>query len=262
MRALDAAGQAPARAITSSAGNVDAALARQRTPSARRYAYHYQGHMPIGPSCAVADVTADGALVLANTQDAYRLRTKARRRCSACRSRPDPRAVLGGRGVVRQRRRRGSTTGGRRRCMSQLAGAPVRLQFMRWDEHGWDNYGPAVLADVRGGGRRERARSSRSTTRRSGSPRCRCGRRRRASTSACRSLPPGLGSASTRTRGTQYEIPNRRVTASRCRFERTSSRRRRCARRAPADDLRLGAAGRRARARGRHRPVSSSGCRT
>ena len=35
--------------------------------------------------------------------------------------------------------------------MSQLAGAPVRLQFMRWDEHGWDNYGPAVLADLRGG---------------------------------------------------------------------------------------------------------------
>ena len=29
--------------------------------------------------------------------------------------------------------------------MSQLAGAPVRLQFMRWDEHGWDNYGPAIL---------------------------------------------------------------------------------------------------------------------
>ena len=34
--------------------------------------------------------------------------------------------------------------------MSQLAGAPVRLQFMRWDEHGWDNYGPAQLADMRG----------------------------------------------------------------------------------------------------------------
>ena len=33
--------------------------------------------------------------------------------------------------------------------MSQLAGAPVRLQFMRWDEHGWDNYGPAIMADVR-----------------------------------------------------------------------------------------------------------------
>ena len=35
--------------------------------------------------------------------------------------------------------------------MSPLAGKPVRLQFMRWDEHGWDNYGPAQLTDIRGG---------------------------------------------------------------------------------------------------------------
>jgi CO/xanthine dehydrogenase Mo-binding subunit len=33
--------------------------------------------------------------------------------------------------------------------MSQLAGKPVRLQFMRWDEHGWDNYGPAHVGEVR-----------------------------------------------------------------------------------------------------------------
>ena len=39
--------------------------------------------------------------------------------------------------------------------MSQLAGAPVRLQFMRWDEHGWDNYGP------RDHGRHPRRRSTR-----------------------------------------------------------------------------------------------------
>jgi CO/xanthine dehydrogenase Mo-binding subunit len=35
--------------------------------------------------------------------------------------------------------------------MSQLVGRPVRLQFMRWDEMGWDNYGPALLMDIRGG---------------------------------------------------------------------------------------------------------------
>jgi len=33
--------------------------------------------------------------------------------------------------------------------MSQLAGKPVRLQFMRWDEHGYDNYGPAMMYDIR-----------------------------------------------------------------------------------------------------------------
>jgi len=35
--------------------------------------------------------------------------------------------------------------------LSQAAGKPVRVQFMRWDEHGWDNYGPAHLAEVRAG---------------------------------------------------------------------------------------------------------------
>src|SRR5213594_3107929 len=33
--------------------------------------------------------------------------------------------------------------------LSQAAGRPVRVQFMRWDEHGWDNYGPAHLGEVR-----------------------------------------------------------------------------------------------------------------
>jgi nicotinate dehydrogenase subunit B len=35
--------------------------------------------------------------------------------------------------------------------LSQAAGQPVRVQFMRWDEHGWDNFGPAQLADIRVG---------------------------------------------------------------------------------------------------------------
>ena len=35
--------------------------------------------------------------------------------------------------------------------MSAITGKPVRLQFMRWDEHGWDNYGPAQMTDIRAG---------------------------------------------------------------------------------------------------------------
>jgi CO/xanthine dehydrogenase Mo-binding subunit len=33
--------------------------------------------------------------------------------------------------------------------LSQLAGAPVRLQFMRQDEHGWDTYGPPHVGTAR-----------------------------------------------------------------------------------------------------------------
>ena len=35
--------------------------------------------------------------------------------------------------------------------ISKLAGAPVRLQLMRWDEQGWTRYGPAIMHDMRGG---------------------------------------------------------------------------------------------------------------
>ncbi|MGN6170618.1 MAG: xanthine dehydrogenase family protein molybdopterin-binding subunit, partial [Solirubrobacteraceae bacterium] len=35
--------------------------------------------------------------------------------------------------------------------MSQAVGAPVRVQLMRWDEIGYDRYGPAQLMDVRAG---------------------------------------------------------------------------------------------------------------
>ena len=35
--------------------------------------------------------------------------------------------------------------------MSKLAGVPVRLQLMRWDEQGWNKYGPAIMHDMRAG---------------------------------------------------------------------------------------------------------------
>src|SRR6185437_5991104 len=75
MRAFDTAGRAPARTQLGT-GDVDAAIAGAARTVSATYAYRYQGHMPIGPSCAVADVTEDGAIVLANPQDAYRLRDR------------------------------------------------------------------------------------------------------------------------------------------------------------------------------------------
>jgi CO/xanthine dehydrogenase Mo-binding subunit len=209
MRAFDEAGRAPAR-TQAGTGDVDAALAGAARTVSATYAYRYQGHMPIGPSCAVADVTAGGAVVLANPQDAYRLRD----RLAGILGLPASR--------VRVQYWEGASTFGASpsrfdtpeaaAVMSQLAGAPVRLQFMRWDEHGWDNYSPPLLADVRGGvdarGRivafdytalavPEMAMESVATSQHVGIP----------------LMPPGLGSANTVCSGSQYDIPNRRVTA-------------------------------------------------
>jgi CO/xanthine dehydrogenase Mo-binding subunit len=209
MRLLDAAGRAPARR-QQDVGDVDAAIAASALSLARTYSFDYQAHVPVGPSCAVADVRAGRATVLANTQDAYRMRAEL----TGLLGLPPERITVQywegascfGNAPAR------FDAGEAAAVMSQLAGAPVRLQFMRWDEHGWDNYSPAVLADVRAGvdadgrltaidytvlGIPEMAMTGVATLQHVGLP-----------------LPlPGIGSAAIANTGTQYDIPNRRVSA-------------------------------------------------
>jgi nicotinate dehydrogenase subunit B len=106
----------------------------------------YQAHAPFGPNCALADVTADAALVKCSTQDVYGTRGKL----ATMLGMPPEK--------VRVQYYEGSGTYGHScyddvaqaaAILSQAAGKPVRLQFMRWDEHGWDNYGPAHIGEVR-----------------------------------------------------------------------------------------------------------------
>ena len=208
MRALDAAGVAPARTQVLE-GDVDGALAAGAHRIAASYAYHFQGHMPIGPSCAVADVKPGSAVVLCNTQDAFLMRDKL---ATLLGLEPEQ---------VRVQYWEGASTFGNSPArydageaaaiVSQLAGAPVRLQFMRWDEQGWDNYGPAVLSDVQGSvdvngnmtaldytayGIPSLSILTDVTTQNAGLP----------------LAPPGLGTADALNSGTQYALPNRRVT--------------------------------------------------
>jgi nicotinate dehydrogenase subunit B len=106
----------------------------------------YQAHAPFGPNCALADVKPDSALVMCSTQDVYGTRGALAR-------------ILGlPVEKVRVQYYEGSGTYGHScyddaaqaaTLLSQLAGRPVRLQFMRWDEHGWDNYGPSHVGEVR-----------------------------------------------------------------------------------------------------------------
>ena len=130
------------------------ARAARRTRCRRRYSYHYNGHMPIGPSCC-----------------GRRRRRRTARRSAATRRTCYSTRDCGSRGragltlpanqirvtfyegssVVRQRLGAYDDAPSRRRVMSKPPGKPVRLQFMRWDEHGWDDYGPAQLMDMRGG---------------------------------------------------------------------------------------------------------------
>ncbi len=106
----------------------------------------YQAHAPFAPNCALADVKADSALVICTSQDIYNLR----RELAPILGLAEPK--------VRVQYCDASGTYGHScyddvaqaaAITSQLSGRPVRLQFMRWDEHGWDTYGPAHVGEVR-----------------------------------------------------------------------------------------------------------------
>jgi nicotinate dehydrogenase subunit B len=106
----------------------------------------YQGHLPFSPNCAIADARGEQIVVQCATQNVYGTRNEIAE-------------VLGvAPEKVRVQYQESSGTFGRScyddaaqaaAIMTVATGQPVRVQFMRWDEHGWDNYGPAHLADVR-----------------------------------------------------------------------------------------------------------------
>ena len=165
MRAQDSAGPAPAAYHDGHAGTSTRRSLVRRTRCPQTYKYAYNGHLPIGPSCCVADVTANGATIYSqHAERPYATRHRASRRCLGCSPVNQVRvSYYEGSSVVRLgpvRRRTPESAA----VMSQLAGAPVRLQFMRWDEHGYDNYGPAMMFDIQARRRCERQHADRLAT--------------------------------------------------------------------------------------------------
>jgi CO/xanthine dehydrogenase Mo-binding subunit len=148
MRTQDTAGKAPAR-ISLNTGNVETGLKSAAKVLTQTYRYAYNGHAVIGPSAAVADVRSDHAVVYTSTQKLPSMVTELADVLEL-----QPRQVrvyfyegASSFGAAQTRYDIAKAAA----VMSQLAGKPVRLQLMRWDEHGWDQFGPAQLMDVRGG---------------------------------------------------------------------------------------------------------------
>ena len=154
MRDHDSAGLAPARVVLNS-GNFENAFKSAAHTVQQSYQFHYTGHLPIGPECCVADVTPNGARLFSNTQHAYQTRTQVKDVLDE---------VMGANTLPESKIRITYYEGGSvygsapyrdaaqsAAIMSALVGKPVRVQFMRWDEHGWDNYGPAQMVDIRAG---------------------------------------------------------------------------------------------------------------
>jgi CO/xanthine dehydrogenase Mo-binding subunit len=154
MRDLDSAGKAPAR-WTINNGNFDNAFNSAAQKIDQSYKFHYTGHLPIGPSCCVADVTQNGARIFSNSQDLYT--TRGLIQTVLAKVKPEWNLPAN---RIRLTYVEGASVYGSApyndanqaaAIMSAVVGKPVRLQFMRWDEHGWDNYGPAQMTDIRAG---------------------------------------------------------------------------------------------------------------
>ena len=138
------------------AGNVDSALASAAKMLAHTYTFAQQDTVPIGPMCSVAEVTPNGAVIYSNSAYNYQTRQWVKNVLDA---------LLGSKTLplnrIRVIRYAGSSEYGGRftsfdaaesaAIMSAVVGKPVRLQLMRWDQHGWNNGWVAHMFDLRGG---------------------------------------------------------------------------------------------------------------
>jgi CO/xanthine dehydrogenase Mo-binding subunit len=140
--------QTPARYTTDSTTVVGALASAAKTVSAT-YKYHYNNFVPIGPHAAVANVDGKkGAVVYVQGQSLQGIP-------------PSLETLLGiPQANIRVIMFEGSSSYGggmqgqaaeQAAIISQLIGKPVRLQWMRWDQHGYDSYGPSHMYDVKMG---------------------------------------------------------------------------------------------------------------
>ncbi|HUK35009.1 MAG TPA: molybdopterin cofactor-binding domain-containing protein, partial [Vicinamibacterales bacterium] len=131
----------------SSAGDVEAAGANGAAKKlSATYFWPFQSHASLGPSCAVADVRADGSSTIwCASQGPHGLRANLAKVFGL--SREKMRVLfLDGSGSY-------GTNGGDHVAadavlLSKTLGQPVRVQWSRQDELGWDPKGPQQLLDL------------------------------------------------------------------------------------------------------------------
>lgn len=112
------------------------------------YSWPCQSHASLGPSCALADVREDGATVWTASQGTYGQRAQLAKIFGMPEEKLrviflDGSGSYGGNG--------NDDAAADAFLLSREVKQPVRVQWMREDEHGWDPKGPPQLLDLRGG---------------------------------------------------------------------------------------------------------------
>ena len=134
--------------VVSKGGEPAAALSSAAKQLSATYTWPCQSHASLGPSCAVADVREDGATVWTASQGTYGQRAQLAKVFGMSEEKVrviflDGSGSYGGNG--------NDDVAADAFLLSREVKRPVRVQWMREDEHGWDPKGPPQVLEVRGG---------------------------------------------------------------------------------------------------------------
>ncbi len=142
--------QNPARYTTLNNDPTPVLAGAAKTVSAT-YKYAYNGFMPIGPHCAVADVNSSGGTVYVQAQAINGLPANLAGIIGTVTGTTPPANMVRVVWYEGASSFGGGQTGEVNEeavAISAKLGKPVRVQWMRWDQHGWDHYGMANMYDV------------------------------------------------------------------------------------------------------------------
>ena len=134
--------------VTSDRGDAKGALPGAARRLSATYDFAIHTHGSIGPSCAVAEFR-DGKLTCWSASQASH---NLRKQLASMLSLPDDGVrVIYVEGAGCYGRNGHEDAAGDAALLARAVGRPVRVQWMRADEHGWDPKGPPTLIDVQGG---------------------------------------------------------------------------------------------------------------
>jgi nicotinate dehydrogenase subunit B len=134
--------------VTSNVGDAATALGNAHRTFAATYDFAIHTHGSIGPSAAVAAFDGGRLTVWTASQATHALRKQLATMLSI-----DPANVrciyVQGSGCYGRNGHEDAAADAA--LLARAVGRPVRVQWMRWDEHGWDPKGPPTLMDLRAG---------------------------------------------------------------------------------------------------------------
>jgi CO/xanthine dehydrogenase Mo-binding subunit len=134
--------------VTSDRGDIDAALAKADKRLSATYDFAIHTHGSIGPSCAVALFEGGKLTCWSASQATHNLR----KQLAFMFGMPDVdvRAIyIDGSGCYGRNGHEDAAADAA--LLARQVGRPVRVQWMRADEHGWDPKGPPTLIDMQSG---------------------------------------------------------------------------------------------------------------